>query len=178
MGALAVTPLPAGALTNLQSELTPGHRYLLYFNLPRGVSVDVKRKFSDYVNMADTWVQQYGPDTDVTLIGTTVAENVGGTGQDQLVAAIQVNGTPLLAAVTPIVAIALIVAGVYLVIHFSHAIDATISKVGKTVGDIGDAVKDLAQPAGQGLKYGLAFAGVGVAVIGSLVLLSYSKVGA
>lgn len=176
-------------ITDLHTQLEAGHRYLLTFDLPGGIPPDVLRKLSDYTNMARTFLGQYGKTADVDLLGTTVAENIGGTGQNQLLALVRITGTPLLAAVTPIVAIALIVAGVYLVIKFRHAIDVTlraasdvVENAAKTVGDVGDSLKQLAGDVGEavketggGLKYGLPILAVGASILLVMVVLGYTR---
>lgn len=177
----------AAVITDINQELERDHRYLLYFDLPAIVDTDILRRISDGANLTAQYLNYAGKLADVELLGTTVAENVDGVpGKRQLLAQIRIQGTPLLAAVAPIVAIVLIAAGVYLVIKFQHAIDLTLSNVGETVGKVGDSVQDIADnvgagvqslttDAGTGLKFALPIAAVGASVLLVLYLTSYSK---
>lgn len=187
-----VTPT-AVLITDLNATLTPNHMYLMTFDLPAGMSVDILRKLSDGVNFIDTFIAQYGPNTHISLLGTTIAANAGAKGNPQLKALIRVNGTPLLAAVTPIVAVVLIIATVYLVIQFKHAIDVTAQAVAQTVTtagkDTGDAVKKIADAVenvaegasnaltetGKGLQYALPVLAVAIVGIGVVWLVGMRK---
>jgi hypothetical protein len=170
-------------LTDLNSTLTPGSRYLLFFDLPP-MQVDTLRKLASSADMLLMYEQRYGAHGDIELLGTTVQENYDGNGANQLIALIRVQGTPLLAAVGPIVAIALIVAGVYLVINFKHAIEVLAQSVSNAVTevgtgaqqvlqDVGAGVKSLTEQTGTGLKYGLPILGVGLAALGIIFFTSY-----
>lgn len=173
-------------ITDVNATLEKDHKYLLYFDLPQGLPVDITRKISDGTNMLTTWGDRYGSFTDVELLGTTVAEKAGDQGQDQFQALIKVHGTPLLAAVAPVVAIALIVAGVFLVIQFRKAIDVTLQSVATgittvteaaktTAESIASGVQSIGEGLGSGLNYALPILGVGISVLAVIVFFGYVR---
>lgn len=180
----------AQAITDVNTILEKDHKYLLYFDLPYGLPTDISRKMSDATNFSATFANRFGKSVDFELLGTTIAQGYGAQGQDQLIAQIRITGTPLLAAVAPIVAIALIVAGVFLVIEFRKAIDTTVAGVTTAVTtvatDIGQATKDLAdnissgvqsigEGLGSGLNYALPVVGVGISVLALIIFFGYVK---
>lgn len=170
----------APMITDLNQDLEHEHRYMLYFDLPPITDIDILRKISNGTNLVATYLNYAGKLADVELLGTTVAENVDGiVGKRQFLALIRVHGTPLLAAVGPVVAIILIAAGVYLVITFRHAIDVTLTNVGGVVKDVGaavgtlaDGINQLTQDTGTGIKYALPIVGVGLSVLLVIYLTS------
>jgi len=177
-------------ITDLNTELTPNGRYLLYFDLPFGLPADITRKISDGTNMLATFADRFGKAVDFELLGTTVAEKSGLQGQDQLVAQVRITGTPLLAIVPPIVAIALIVAAVFIVIEFRHAIEVTTASVAQGVTDITKSastavqtaaenisagIKSIGEGLGGGLSYALPIFGVGVSVLAIIVFFGYVR---
>lgn len=187
-----VTPT-ATRITDKNATLVPDHKYLMVFDLPAWIPVDILRKLSDGTNMVDTFIAQYGYNSHVSLLGTTIAANAGAEGQPQLHALIKVNGTPLLAALTPVVAIVLIVAGVYLAVQFKHAIDVTaqavavtVTTAGKDAGEavkkIADAVESLSESAGttleetgKGLQYALPILAVAIVGGAAIWLVGFRK---
>jgi hypothetical protein len=144
------------------------------------MSVDIFRRISDGTNMSATFINYFGKAVDWELLGTTVAENIDGQGKNQFLAHVRISGTPLLAVIPPIVSIILIVAGVYLVITFRKAIDATVTNVGTVVGQVGTTVENLGlgiedavKSTGTGLKYALPIVAVGVSVLAVILLFGY-----
>jgi hypothetical protein len=173
-------------ITDMSTHLTPGARYLLYFNLPFGLPVDISRKISDSANFAATFADRYGSAVDFELLGTTVAEKAGDQGQDQLVAQIRITGTPLLAVVPPIVAVCLIVAAVFIVIEFKHAIEVTAQSAAggittvtqgaaQAVNTIAEGLQSIGEGLGGGLNYALPIIGVGVSVLAIIIFFGYVK---
>lgn len=177
-------------LTDLNSKLTPGAKYLLYFDLP-AMNVDTLRKLAASGDFLIAYEQRY-INNEVKLLGTTVQENYDGKGKSQLIALVKIQGTPLLAAVAPVVAICLIVAGVYLAISFKHAIETTAASIAKTVdtgvtditsgvndlaNEVGSGIADIGEGAGSGLKYALPILAVGISALAVTVFFGYVKAG-
>jgi hypothetical protein len=176
----------ASLITDMSTQLTPGARYLLYFDLPFGLPVDISRKISDAANFSATFADRFGKAVDFELLGTTVAEKAGLQGQDQLVAQIRITGTPLLAVVPPIVAVCLIVAAVFIVIEFRHAIEVTAQSAATgittitqgaadAVNTIATGIQSIGTGLGGGLNYALPIIGVGVSVLALIVFFGYVK---
>lgn len=181
MSTTALIPAIAVYITDLEASLVPNHNYLLTFDLPAGIPIDILRKIADSAQMADAFLGHVEKNSHIDLLGTTVADR--GPGKNpQLLALVRCIGTPLLAAVAPIVAITLIVATVYLVMQFKHAVDVTVVAAGKTISDVGDAVKVLAedagntlQKAGTGLEYALPILAVALAAVGAVWFVGFRK---
>lgn len=154
-----MTSLPE--ITNTSQELAAGKRYLLYFRYSP-LTPEIARKLSDEANIRAAFVNKFGNAADVQLEGTTITQ----TGE--FIALVQIKGTPLLAAIAPVVAIVLLITAGVVALTFIKAVLVNVGGgLSDALRDVGQGLKGIGEGAGAGLQFGLPALGVtaGIALL-------------
>lgn len=154
-------------ITNQQTELERGKRYLLFFQY-RPLTADIARKLSDNANIRATFLNKFAGSADIELQGSTIQPERG-----QFIVLVRVKGTPLLAAIAPIVAIVLIVtAGVAALVFIKAVLVEVGGGLSSTLESIGEGVEEIGKGAGKGLAFGLPAIGIAAGIAFVLFLVA------
>lgn len=155
---------PAGVITDLNQDLEVGSRYLFRFKVGGtmlDLSPDVGNKLSDYTNLQNELINNHLDwFSHFELQGTT-----WDSGNKELVALVLVKATPVILIAEAIVSLALIVAGVYLLITFKDAVKVVATDVGTGTTTIAQGVSNIGTGLGTALPVLAIAAGIFLVIL-------------